>query len=266
MALPIVLRAAQLVPAAARYFRRAPKFMGKAEVVPPKALPAPKGAVNAGKYSSVRTALGNTAKIAPAAIAASAVPEPKQTTNSNSGATIGSIDLRKIKPSNTPLTANDVGVAARAMNAPKQAPKAVKNISKGKVASVQTGGGNASSKFSVSEGTSRVGLKADAAPEGLKIPQATVQTFGDAKGVQGTGNMDVPQEADDANFGMSEDQLKQVGLDESNKEIAAKGGGSLWQRLKDGNIDQAGSAAYNKYGAGYGREVMKRRQAAQRQN
>lgn len=63
---------------------------------------------------------------------------------------------------------------------------------------------------------------------------------------------------------VTEEQLKQEGLAASNAEREAKmadmkpmerikeGAMSLWERLKAGNIDQKGSEAYNKYGAGRG--------------
>ncbi len=152
------------------------------------------------------------------------------------------------------------------------APKvSVRANSKGKVARVSVGtnaagDGGSGSQFSLSDGTSKIGLKMpkEGDPEGgvgLKIP-ASVKSFGDSVSVQGSGNMDAATPQDE-NFGMTEEQLKKIGLDESNKELAASGSGGSWRRFLEGNIDQAGSEAYNKYGAGYGRTVMKRRLAAQ---
>lgn len=181
-------------------------------------------------------------------------------------------NLSQVKEAQAPtLDTSEVKAPAAAAD-DADAPKTSVKSNSGGVARVsvgtnKAGDGGSGSKFSLSNGTSNVGLKPrkEGDPEGgvgLKVPAAVVRSFGSAMGVQGTGNMDQPAESQDDNFGMTEEQLKQVGLDESNKELAANGGGSL-RRLLEGNIDQAGSAAYNKYGAGYGRTVMKRRLSAQ---
>lgn len=248
--LPIVLRAMQIAPKAAQYARKS-KFMGMAEVVAPKALPAPSKAVTAaaGK-SSIRTALGNTAKLAPVAVAASAVPDNKPASNANSGS--GTIDTSKGKT----LSADDVALASKAMGVKTQA-------SSPKVVRVQTGTKDGTKTSAVSTGTTSVTSKAPEVAEVKPSEGATIKAADNVQSVQGAGNMDAPK---DPSEGVSEEELKRIGLEESNKELAAKGGGSLLQRLKDGNIDQAGSAAYNKYGAGYGREVLRRRLAAAKAN
>lgn len=58
----------------------------------------------------------------------------------------------------------------------------------------------------------------------------------------------------------SEEKLKEMGLEASNREMAADSGGGvvsgfrrLIDRFKEGNIDQPGSLAYERYGAGRGR-------------
>lgn len=59
--------------------------------------------------------------------------------------------------------------------------------------------------------------------------------------------------------------LKQLGLAVSNEERksnSSSGAFSSFQRFAEGNIDQEGSAAYNKYGAGYGKAVVEREIAA----
>lgn len=242
MALPILLSGLRLAPTAARYFRRAPKNMGKAEIVPPKALPAPKGAATGGAKPST---LGNAAALGAAAVAAASTPDPKPASNANSG---GTIDTRNVQ---TP---------AASAPAPAPAPKAPP---KPKVMRVQTGAKGGTKTSAVSTGTTSVASK-DA--EGAEVSQpagVTIKAQDNVQSVQGSGNMDTPK---DPAEGVSVEELKRIGLEESNKELAAKGGGGLWQRLKDGNIDQAGSAAYNKYGAGYGREVLRRRAAAAKTN
>jgi hypothetical protein len=64
-------------------------------------------------------------------------------------------------------------------------------------------------------------------------------------------------------YGVS--NLKQLGLAVSNAERKANPSGGAFasfQRFTEGNIDQAGSAAYSKYGAGYGKSVVDREIAA----
>lgn len=235
MALPILLAGLRLAPTAARYFRRAPKNMGKVEIVPPKALPAPKGVATGGTKSS---SLGNAAALGAAAVAAASTPDPKPASNANSG---GTIDTRNVKP--TPA----------APAAPKAAPAP-------KVMRVQTGAKGGTKTSAVSTGTTTLGRAASSEGNAGEAEARTyIKAQNNVQSVQGAGNMDTPK---DPTAGVSEEELKRIGLEESNKELAAKGGGGLWQRLKDGNIDQAGSAAYNKYGAGYGREVLRRRAAA----
>jgi hypothetical protein len=59
--------------------------------------------------------------------------------------------------------------------------------------------------------------------------------------------------------------LKQLGLAVSNEERksnASSGAFASFQRFAEGNIDQEGSAAYNKYGAGYGKAIVDREIAA----
>lgn len=247
--LPIVLRAMQIAPKAAQYARKS-KFMGMAEVVAPKALPAPKAVTAAAGKSSIRTVLGNTAKVAPIGVASSMVPDNKPTSSANSGA--GTIDTSKVKT----LSADDVAAAAKAMGVKTAAPKP-------KVVRVQTGTKDGTKTSAVSTGTTSVTSKAPEAADTEPSEGVTIKAADNVQSVQGAGNMDTPK---DPSEGVSEEELKRIGLEESNKELAAKGGGGLWQRLKDGNIDQAGSAAYNKYGAGYGREVLRRRLAAAKAN
>jgi hypothetical protein len=99
-------------------------------------------------------------------------------------------------------------------------------------------------------------------------PVATIKDMGAKDSVQLHGNVDgygsehdLP-EVKDPSEGMSEDVLKKIGLDASNAEMAAKGDtGSFFGRLSEGNIDDPNSVAYKKYGAGYGREVLRRRAA-----
>jgi hypothetical protein len=80
--------------------------------------------------------------------------------------------------------------------------------------------------------------------------------------VDGYGSQHDLPEVKDPTEGMSEDALKKIGLDTSNAEMAERGDkGSLFGRLSEGNIDDPNSVAYKKYGAGYGREVLRRRAA-----
>jgi hypothetical protein len=80
--------------------------------------------------------------------------------------------------------------------------------------------------------------------------------------VDGYGAQHDTPEVKDPSEGMSEEALKKIGLDASNAEMAARGDtGSFLGRLSEGNIDDANSVAYKKYGAGYGREVLRRRAA-----
>jgi hypothetical protein len=80
--------------------------------------------------------------------------------------------------------------------------------------------------------------------------------------VDGYGAENEAPDVKDPSEGMSEEQLKKIGLDASNAEMAARGDtGSFLGRLSEGNIDDANSVAYKKYGAGYGREVLRRRAA-----
>lgn len=116
-----------------------------------------------------------------------------------------------------------------------------------------------SPRATIKKAEKAVKIKAKAvADDADEVPGGAVaiKDMGSKPSVQLKGNMD-------ASAGKSEEELKKIGLDASNAEMAASGDtGSFLGRLSEGNIDDPNSVAYKKYGAGYGREVLKRRAAS----
>lgn len=104
--------------------------------------------------------------------------------------------------------------------------------------------------------------KADNEVKGISVKDMgakdSVQMHGN---VDGYGSQNDTPEVSDPSEGMSEEQLKKIGLETSNAEMAAAGKSGSISRFLEGNIDDANSVAYKKYGAGYGREVLRRKAA-----
>ena len=228
MALPLVLRAgAAVLPKAAKYFRKE-KFMGAAEVVAPKALPAP-AAVAKTPPSALKIAAKNTLKVAPVVGSAPFMGADKEGASSPAADTKGE-------------TLNTEDVKRPAVKISKPA-KAVKVAAAPKVEESK-------------DEPVKPSIKA-------QDSASSVQMYGNVDGYG--AEHERPEVADeDPNFGMSEDQLKKIGLDTSNAEMEASGSKGSIARFLEGNIDDSNSVAYKKYGAGYGREVMKRRAASQK--
>lgn len=234
MALPLILRAgAAVLPKAAKYFRKE-KFMGAAEVVAPKALPAPAAAAAAKvPPSALKIATKNAVKVAPIGASPFLGADKEQASPSAAAA-----------PAETKSdTVNTENVKRPAVKISKPA-KAVKVEAAPKVEEPKTEPVKPSIKAQDSA--------------------SSVQLYGNVDGYGSEHERPELPKSVDPTEGMSEDQLKKIGLDTSNAELEASGSKGSIARFLEGNIDDPNSVAYKKYGAGYGREVMKRRAASQK--
>lgn len=237
MVFPLILRAGLAIAPKVAKYARTEKFMGNVVYANSKALPAPAAAAAKAAPSALKTAVKNTAKVAP----------------------IGAIDAMSGGDKGTQASSSNVdevvritkqGIDNQKNPQPKPAPTPKATIKKAeKVVKVTA---------------KPVADDANETPGGA----VAIKDMGTKDSVQLHGNVDgygsqhdLP-EVKDPTEGMSEDALKKIGLDTSNAEMAARGDkGSLFGRLSEGNIDDPNSVAYKKYGAGYGREVLRRRAA-----
>lgn len=236
MALPLILRGLAIAPKAMKYARNE-KFMGNVVFANSKALPAP-AAVAKAAPSAAKTAAQNTMKVAPIVATAAAAGDNKapQANSSNVDEVVritkqGIADAKNPKPAEAPTPKATIKKAEKVI---KVSAKAVADAPKQE------------------ETSGAVAIKDMGAKD-------SVQMHGN---VDGYGAQHDTPDVKDPSEGMSEEQLKKIGLDASNAEMAARGDtGSFLGRLSEGNIDDANSVAYKKYGAGYGREVLRRRAA-----
>lgn len=238
MVFPLILRAGLAIAPKVAKYARTEKFMGNVVYANSKALPAPAAAAAKAAPSALKTAAKNTAKVAP----------------------IGAIDAMSGGDNGTQASSSNVdevvritkqGIADAKNPKPQPAPTPKATIKK-------------------AEKVIKVSAKAVAEPpkQEESKPAAAIKDMGEKDSVQLHGNVDgygsqhdLP-EVKDPSEGMSEEALKKIGLDTSNAEMVARGDkGSLFGRLSEGNIDDPNSVAYKKYGAGYGREVLRRRAA-----
>jgi hypothetical protein len=219
-------------------YARNEKFMGNVVFANSKALPAPAAAAKAVAPSAVKTAAKNTMKVAPIVATAASMGDNKapQANSSNVDEVVritkqGIADAKNPKPAAAPTPKATIKKAEKVIKvtASKSVGDDEKEVPGGAVAIKDMGA------------------------------KSSVQMYGN---VDGYGAENEAPDVKDPSEGMSEEQLKKIGLDASNAEMAARGDtGSFLGRLSEGNIDDANSVAYKKYGAGYGREVLRRRAA-----
>ena len=252
MALPLILRGAAAAPKVINYFRNREKFMGAAQVVGPKALPAPAKVATKAPPNALKIAAKNTAMTAPVIAATAYTLKDKPAGGKGSAAAdeVERITRKGLNPKNS--AADEVERITREGLAPKAAPTAKATI---KAATNKT--------TRVSAAKVAEPPKADNEVKGISVKDMgtkdSVQMHGN---VDGYGSQHDTPEVSDPSEGMSEEQLKKIGLDTSNAEMAAAGKSGSISRFLEGNIDDANSVAYKKYGAGYGREVLRRKAAS----
>lgn len=238
--------------------RRQPKHMGMVEEVPKNRLPAPAQA--ASKRVSVLSKVARVTSRA-AGVAGLAL----QTSNLNSGEDEELAKRRKAASARSIAATTD---PRRLDNGARRTQGNNNNSPAKKI--VQTATQSAAPKpltrsvAKPSAPVASVDVTPSAAARADDRPKRTVFQTEGTKVASAAPQEAAPDEASIMKkYGVS--NLKQLGLAVSNAERKANPSGgafSSFQRFTEGNIDQAGSAAYNKYGEGYGKSVVEREIAA----
>lgn len=226
---------------------------GSRSVKPYQAKPSGKGEVIDATPKDKGSIRANLAKVAPIATASAMVPDstPKKVTLDAKTAS----DARTASAANDPRRVDKQVATAPASTASK--------IVKGKAAA---GGSRSVAKPAP---VAKPAVSTDKPPAEKATSGASVTDLNGNKTTAVTASSaasepEITMKDIMAKFSVAD--AKQVGLDTSNAELKKNPQTFLgsFQRFTEGNIDQEGSAAYSKYGAGRGYDELLKREQAKR--